>query len=189
MVKFINKYFSDKFTPTVRYLHYLILSLVLLQIVLSNFIEISDNGAISADSLEYFSTWAHISIGLSLLLFSFIFIIIELSKHGFDYFYPYLSGDITQLKLDIKQLKNKKIPEPNPKGLATIVQGLGLGALLLVVLSGTAWFLLWLYDSSLANDVKEIHEELTGIIEAYIIGHGSIGLIHIFITYKKSKPG
>ncbi len=73
MVKFINKYFSDKFTPSVRYLHYLILSLVLLQIVLSNFIEISDNGAISADSLEYFSTWAHISVGLSLLLFSFIF--------------------------------------------------------------------------------------------------------------------
>ncbi len=59
---------------------------------------------------------------------------------------------------------------------------------LLVVLSGATWFLLWLYDSSLANDVKEIHEELTGIIEAYIIGHGSIGLIHIFITYKKSKP-
>jgi cytochrome b561 len=185
MFKFIKMYFVEKFTPLIRYLHYLILVFVLFQILISNFIEINHDGVISFDIVEYYATWAHISIGLLLFFLTIIFITVELSKHNFSYFFPYLSGDTSQLKSDINQLKSLKIPEAEPKGLATIVQGLGLGALLLVVLSGSIWFLLWLYGSSLNSDVKEIHETLTGLIEAYVIGHGSLGLIHMFITYKK----
>ena len=187
MLKFIDKYFSDKFSPLVRYLHYLILILVLFQIIISNFIEISDDGIISHNILEQYSTWAHISIGLLLFVLAILFIIIELSKHGFAYFYPYVFGDITQLKIDINQLKHKKMPELAPKGLAAIVQGLGLGALMLVVLSGAGWFLLWIYDFPLANYVIEIHVLLTGLIEAYVIAHGSIGLIHLLLAYKNKK--
>ncbi|GMR16211.1 MAG: cytochrome b/b6 domain-containing protein [Gammaproteobacteria bacterium] len=187
MLKFFKIYFGNKFTPLVRYLHYLILVLVLCQIVISNFLEVSDDGVISRNVIEYYGTWTHISIGLLLLFLAIIFLYVELSKHGFSYFYPYLSGDISQLKSDISQLKSLGIPEAEPKGLAAIIQGLGFGALLLVVLSGSTWFLMWSYDSPLTNDVKEIHELLTGLIEAYVIGHGSLGLIHIFITYKKQK--
>ncbi len=187
MLNFIKKYFSDKLTPLVRYLHYLILVFVILQIIISNFIEVSSSGEIGQSVVEYYSTWMHISIGLSLLLLSIIFIIIELRKHGISYFYPYLRGNITQLKSDINQLRIKEIPEVSPGGLAATVQGLGLGALLLVVLSGTTWFLLWSYGLSLADDVKEIHELFTALIGAYVIGHGSMGLIHIFITYKNSN--
>lgn len=184
MLKFIKHYFLDKLTPLIRYLHYLILIFVLLQIFISNFAEVSDSGEIASNFIEYYATWAHISIGLSLLLLSLIFIIVEFSTHGFSYFYPYLSGDFTQLKSDINQLMAKKLPKLAPKGLAAIVQGLGLGALLLVVLSGAVWFLLWSNGSALASDIVEVHEALTSLIEAYVIGHGSIGLIHILIKYK-----
>jgi len=186
MLKHINQYFTDRFTPLIRNLHYLVLFFVLFQIVISNFIEVTNEGLVSHDLIEYYATWAHIGIGLLLLLLIGTLIIVELSKHGFSYFYPYLSGDIAQLKLDISQLKLFKIPDPAPKGIASIIQGLGLVASLLVVLSGTAWFILWLLDSLFANDAKEIHELLTGLIEAYVIAHGSMGLLHLFITYRKT---
>ena len=186
MLKYINQYFAGKFTSLIRNLHYLILFFILFQIVISNFIEVTDEGLVGHTVIEYYATWTHISIGLLLLLLVIIFIIVELSKHGFSYFYPYLSGDIAQLKLDINQLKLFKIPDLAPKGLAAIVQGLGLGAALLVVLSGATWFILWLLDSPLNNDVKEIHELLTGLIEAYVIAHGGMGLLHLFITYRKA---
>jgi len=187
ILRFIKKYFAEKFTPFFRILHYAILFLVLTQIVVSNFIKVSDDGVISHNIVEYYGTWIHISTGLFLVLLATIFIIAELNKRGFKYFYPYLSGDFSQLKLDIEKLKSLEMPDVSAKGLVAIVQGLGLGALLLVVSSGSAWFLLWSYDSSLANDAKEIHELFTGLIEAYVIGHGGIGLLHIFLAYKEQK--
>jgi cytochrome b561 len=187
MLKTIRNYFREKLTPSVRYLHYSILFLVLLQIILSNFIEINDDGAIGQNAIEYYSTWAHISVGLSLLLLAIVFTVVEFSKHGFSYFYPYLSGDLSQLKSDLSKLKSLEVPDASPKGLAAVIQGLGLGAILLVALSGTTWFVLRLYDLALANDVKEIHQLLTGLIEAYIIGHGGMGLMHIFIAFKEQK--
>ncbi len=187
MFKAINKYFTEKLTPLVRYLHYSILFLVLLQILLSNFIEINDDGVIGQSIIEYYSTWAHIGVGLSLVALALVFAIVELSKHGYLYFYPYLSGDFSQLKSDLRKLKSLEVPDASPRGLAAVIQGLGLGALLLVALSGAIWFVLWSYDLALADDVKEIHELLTGLIEAYVIGHGGMGLIHIFIVFKEQK--
>jgi len=116
MLQFILKYFSDKLTPLVRYLHYSILIFVLMQIFISNFIEISDDGVISQYFVESYATWTHISIGLLLLLLAVVFIIIELKKHGISYFYPYLSGDFSQLKLDIGILKKLALPEATHGG-------------------------------------------------------------------------
>lgn len=187
MFKTIRSYFSEKLTPLTRYLHYSILLLVLLQIVLSNFIEINDKGEIGQNTIEHYSTWAHISVGLLLVILALAFAMVELSKHGFSYFYPYLSGDITQLASDLRKLKSLKIPEASPKGLAAVVQGLGIGALLLVASSGATWFILWSYNYALASDAKEFHELLTGLIEAYVVGHGGMGLLHIYIAYKDQK--
>ena len=187
MISFIKIYFAQTFTPLIRYLHYLVIIFVLYQLLISNFIEVSDGGVIGSSVGEYYGTWSHIIIGLALLALAFVFIVIELSKHGCAYFYPYVFGDIDQLKADIHQLKSLTFPKLQPKGLAAIIQGLGLGALFLVVMSGAAWFLFWWFGSPLANDIKELHELFTGLIEAYIIGHGAIGMLHIFLTYRERK--
>ena len=73
------------------------------------------------------------------------------------------------------------MPVPRPKGLATAVQGLGLGALLLVVLSGLIWFILWRNGSSFAGLALETHKNVTLLIELYLIGHGCMALLHFFV--------
>lgn len=108
------------------------------------------------------------------------------NQRGFRYFYPYLWGDFKQIKEDINSLLAKKLPDSSPKGLAATVQGLGLGALSIVILSGIAWFILWLQQSPLALEARSIHKSLTILIEIYIYGHGGLGIIH-FIIWKKSK--
>ena len=72
-------------------------------------------------------------------------------------------------------------------GIAAIVQGLGFGALASVVLSGSSWFLSWIYGASWANSVIAIHIKLTGLIEAYVIGHGAMGILHLILQVKKQK--
>lgn len=78
------------------------------------------------------------------------------------------------------------MPESSPKWLAASIQGLGLGALVLVVLSGITWLILWWQDSALANKAKDIHKSLIGLIETYIMSDEIMGLIH-FILWRKAK--
>lgn len=61
------------------------------------------------------------------------------------------------------------------------MQGLGLGALLLVVLSGLIWFILWRNGSSFAGSALETHKNVTLLIELYLIGHGCMALLHFFV--------
>jgi hypothetical protein len=35
-----------------------------------------------------------------------------------------------------------------------------------------------------ADSIKEFHELLTGLIEAYVVGHGGMGVLHLFFKLK-----
>lgn len=145
----------------------------------------ADNGEISRKSGEFYGTWIHIITGLTLTPIVLLFIIIELKSHGFKYFFPYFYGNYGQIKGDFQSLQRLQLPEPNPYGIATIVQGLGFGALALVVLSGMTWFFSWQSGASWSDAIKEAHELFTGLIVAYVIGHGGMGALHIFLQWKK----
>jgi cytochrome b561 len=181
------EYLRERQPPVVRFLHIIILCLVLSQIIISNFMGFNDNGEVSKKIVEYYGTWIHIGTGLTLLPLTFVFIYIELKRHGIKYFFPYFYGDFSQLKKDLQQLKKIELPEPDAYGIAAIVQGLGLGALTLVVLSGFTWFLSWIYMAPWAESIKELHKLLTGLIEAYVVGHGGMGVLHLFFKLKNQK--
>jgi len=187
IIRITLEYLRERQPPVVRFFHITILCLVLSQIIVSNFMGFTGNGEISKKTVEYFGTWIHIGTGLSLLPITFIFIYIELKRHGITYFFPYCYGNFSQLKEDIQQLKQFKLPDPSAYGIAAIVQGLGLGALTLVVLSGLTWFLSWIYMAPWSDSIKEFHELLTGLIEAYIVGHGGMGMLHLFFKVKNQK--
>jgi cytochrome b561 len=187
IIQITLKYLRERQPPLVRFLHITILCLVLSQIIVSNFMGFADNGEISKKTVEYYGTWIHICTGLSLLPITFVFIFIELKRHGFKYFFPYFYGNFSQIKNDLQQLKRFELPEPSAYGIAAIVQGLGFGALTLVILSGLTWFFSWNYMAPWANSIKELHESLTGLIEAYVVGHGGMGILHLFFELKNQK--
>lgn len=187
MIHTTMEYLRERQPPVVRRLHILIVLLVCSQIIVSNFMGFSDNGDVSGKTVEHYATWIHIGTGLSLLPIALLFMVIELKRHGFKYFFPYLHGDLSQLKKDLQQLKRFKLPDPSAHGIAATVQGLGFGALALVVLSGAAWFFSWINMAPRADSIKALHQLLTGLIEAYVVGHGGMGLLHIFFESKKPK--
>ncbi len=178
------KFICERQPPLVRILHITILCLVLSQIVVSNFMGFADNGEVSRKTIEHYGTWLHISTGLLLLPVALVFFFVELKQHGLKYFFPYFYGNFSQLNEDVKKLKQFKLPEPSASGIAAIVQGLGLGALILVIWSGLAWFVSWAYIATWSDSLKEIHEILTGLIEVYVVGHGGMGFLHLFFQLK-----
>lgn len=180
----IWKFFGIYQTRKIRVIHLLILLLVITQIVISNWMEIAKTGVIVDQGYQFYCTWLHIILGVSLFFLVLYFIINRMKNKGIHHFFPYLFGDLSQIKKDIKLLSNLKLPESSANGIATSVQGLGLGALFLVVSSGLIWLFLWLQNSPLADEAKNIHKTLTGLIEIYIIGHGSMGLLHFILWYK-----
>jgi hypothetical protein len=187
MIHIMLEYLRERQPPAVRFLHMIILCLVLSQITISNFMGFTANGEVSTKTLEHYATWIHICTGLSLLPIALVFMYIELKRHGIRYYFPYFFGTFFQLKKDFQQLKQFELPEPSAYGIAAIVQGLGLGALALVVLSGSAWFLSWLYEAPWANSLKGLHQSLTGLIEAYVLGHGGMGMLHLLLRVRTSK--
>lgn len=178
------EYLTERQTPAIRLFHVLVLLLVISQILLSNFISFTDSGEISNKMLGYYGTWAHIIGGLILAPIACVFVLLVVKEHGLRYFFPYFINEHSQLKNDIELLKQRKIPAPSPYGLAAIVQGLGLISLLSTLLSGVIWFLSWSYGATWSDFFKETHGLLTGIVIAYAVGHGFMGLIHIYYLAK-----
>jgi hypothetical protein len=183
MIRQILIYLGERQTPTVRFLHVTILLLVLSQLLVSNFMGFGKNGVIVSHGVQHYFTWIHIAVGFSLLPITLLFVFVELRCHGLRYFFPYLA----QLREDIGELKKLRLPEPKAGGLAVIVQGLGLCALLIVILSGSAWFVFWEWQVPWMHAAMELHKLLTGLVITYLIGHGGMGALHILLHLIKVR--
>ena len=169
-------YLGETQSKNIRILHIAIASLIIVQIINSNFINIQGK------QLNW-GAWVHIFIGIIITIISIDFTYSRFQEKSVKYFYPYLFADFSQIKKDFNLLFKFKLPKANPYGLAATIQGLGLSALFLVILSGLSWFTCWLLELHIANNLLNIHKFLTGFIEAYIIAHGAMGTLH-FIAKK-----
>lgn len=168
--------------PYLRFLHAIIAVLVILQILSSFAMHMLSSGQINPRPQQLACLVVSYPVRpCSVVILSLLLAADSLTKRGFHYFFPYLWGDTEQLKKDIQASLRFKMVPPRPKGLATAVQGLGLGALLLVVLSGLIWFILWRNGSSFAGLALETHKNVTLLIELYLIGHGCMALLHFFV--------
>jgi hypothetical protein len=186
MLKHVWQYFGQTQPAFVRVLHLIILIGCVSQLITSNLVDLQ-NARLAGGSIAFgFGTWTHILPGLLLVVIAALFIAAELLRRGPKYFYPYLWGELSQLKADLKTLAGRRLPDAAPGGLAAIVQGLGLGALGLTLLSGLMWFLLVQRGSGLAHVAIEMHEALTGLVIAYLIGHGGMGVLHIFLWMRSN---
>ena len=157
-------------TPYLRVLHAIIAALVILQILSSFAMHMLPSGQINPAISSWLATWYHILAGLATVIAGLLLTAYSLTKRG----------------KDIRASLHFKMVPPRPKGLATAVQGLGIGALLLAVLSGLLWYLLWINGSPFAEPARKAHENLTLLIELYLFGHGGMALLHFFVWQRKS---
>ncbi|MFZ9035669.1 MAG: cytochrome b/b6 domain-containing protein [Francisellaceae bacterium] len=161
-----------------RLIHITMAILIVIQIIDSNFMHVH-----YPKPVLDFADWFHITIGFITLSIFLVFVAICFAKKGVKHYYPYLFLDFSQLRQDVKTLMRLKLPHANPYGMATSVQGLGLGALILVILSGALWFIAWWMNAPAAHELKSLHKSLTLLIEIYIIAHGVMGVFHFLMVY------
>ena len=174
-------------TPFFRVLHIIVAVLVLLQIVNSN---LTESEALSGFSLTGIITWFHVISGLALIVLGIIMLGWMLKQRGFRYYFAWLALDFKGVIEDVKVLFSFRLPETHAGGIAALIQGLGVLALLGVALCGGLWFALNSFygpSSALAESVLHFHKFLTVFIETYFWAHGAMGLIHIFLTVRSQR--
>jgi hypothetical protein len=155
-------------SPLLRFLHAVVVILVLLQFLTKLF---GLNGA-------------HLVLGLVLSFAGLLLVGCGLWKHGPRHYFPYLWGDTDQLAKDVAAIRGGKlIIAPRPKGLATVVQGLGMGALTMSLLTGLWWFRAWQYGD-ISHAAAAVHKVFVWLLLAYAAGHGGMALAHFAFWQK-----
>lgn len=178
------KFMSYFQPPVIRILHLTITLLILANLTLGYLFLCSTKNPATYILCSSF-LWLHISIGIIVVLLTLIFIPACLFHKGIKHFYPYLYGDTKQLIKDIKSSLSFKLIPPTSGGLAAVVQGLGLGALLLTVLAGLIWFIGWQTNGFYTGFFKKIHEVSATLLGLYLLGHGSMATIHFIVWQRK----
>lgn len=131
--------------------------------------------------------WGHAANGTLILTLALVLTAHSFYRRGLAHFFPYLFGNMTQLRSDVVDSLHFKIIGPRPGGLASSVQGLGLGALLFTALSGAAWLLLACTDSPLAGISIDFHPVAATLLTIYLAVHGAMALLHFTVWQKKMQ--
>lgn len=160
-------------SPFLRIVHALVVLLVILQLLSSDFTD-----------APFFSAF-HTAEGIVLCVLAVIMTVYSFSKRGFRYFFPYLWKDTEQLSKDLSSMLRFKLVAPRPKGLATCVQGLGFGALLLTAFAGLWWRELFHVSSHWAGFALSVHIFAAQLLIVYAVGHGFMALLHFVIWQRR----
>ena len=157
--------------PLLRVLHAVVVCMVLLQ-VLTHLLGLGT---------------MHMVFGLALCVLGFGLIACGLGMRGPRHYFPYLWGDMAQLTKDIAAIRSGKlIIAPRPKGLACVVQGLGMGALSMSLLTGLWWFRTWQLGTP-SHLAATLHGLFVWLLLAYAVGHGGMAMGHFFFWKKSTQ--
>lgn len=129
----------------------------------------------------------HIYGGLGLFIFAILFFTLVLHRRKTADLYPWLHGHWTQLNADCRTLLGRQLPEPSAGGLAATVEGLGLLALLLAVVTGSLWFVAINNHFDIAPTLLKIHKTSVGAIELYFYGHFAFAMLHLINWWRKTN--
>ena len=167
--------------PQLRIIHLVVILLVALQLISSQFMASPGRAGVVASM----ANTLHFTCGIVLVFLGIYFTGLSWRMRGLKRFYGYLWGEVEQLRKDIVETLHFRTVAPRPGGLATTVQGLGFGALLLAALSGLAWFVVWRMRLPYTHAFKEVHEALSTLIVLYFAGHGGMALLHFVLWQRK----
>ncbi|GAB4221889.1 MAG: cytochrome b/b6 domain-containing protein [Francisella sp.] len=160
--------------------------LIHISVALLVIIQILDSDYVHTRYGLNFGAYLHICGGMLIAVLSILLIFSALEKRGLRYYYPYLFNDYSNLKSDLLELVNLKLPNPKSGSIAAIVQGFGLVVICIAWISGSIWFIAWNFQFDFAHSLKELHKSLVGLIEFYLYVHGFMGIVHYIV--KKYFP-
>lgn len=157
--------------PVLRFLHALVVCLIAVQVLAQLF----GLGTV------------HIMLGLVLSMLGLGLVAFGIGMRGPRHYFPYLWGDMDQLARDVAAIRGGKlIIAPRPKGLACVVQGLGMGALGMTLLTGLWWFRSW-QMGDVSHTAASLHSLFAWLLMAYAVGHGGMALGHFFFWKKAAS--
>jgi hypothetical protein len=182
--QYIERHFPN---AALRYIHASLAILILFQIINSNLVHVSSLGSVKGGDIGEFGLWLHIISGILATLLTLVLCAFLLKTKSVKDFYPYLWGDFQQIKADGQQLLKRIWPDSHPRGMANVVQGLGVLALLGTEITAIIWLILWYQHWPLADTFRELHKFCTGWVEAYIIVHGSLALLRFVYEWRLGR--
>ncbi|MGR5132302.1 cytochrome b/b6 domain-containing protein [Vibrio alfacsensis] len=166
-----------------RYLHFAVLFWVLLQLLSSGLMHVHGDTELSQISDLAF---IHIYSGLALLPVCLIFATKVIMRRKIQDLYPWVSGNYHAIKEDIESVLKFELPEAKPSGLAATVEGLGILALILAVVTGSMWYLVVL-TSGPSEWLLSIHKMSVTFIQVYFFGHALFALLHLVQWWRESS--
>lgn len=161
-------------------LHAAVIIWVLTQFISSAFMTVK--GEMPIDQLAWFN-FIHIYSGAGLFVLALIFSAVVIKRRKLMDLYPWAFGRTKIIKADIKTLCAFKLPKARAAGLAASIEGLGILALWLALVTGALWYL---YSTTYGPSplLLNAHRLLVTFIQVYFIGHGAMALLH-FVGYLK----
>ncbi|MGR5235654.1 cytochrome b/b6 domain-containing protein [Vibrio alfacsensis] len=166
-----------------RYLHFAVLFWVLLQLLSSSLMHVHGDTELNQISDLAF---IHIYSGLVLLPVSLIFATKVIMRRKIQDLYPWLSGHYQVIKEDAESLLKLDLPEAKPSGLAATIEGLGILALILAVVTGSVWYLT-VFTSGPSEWLLSIHKLSVTFIQIYFFGHALFAMLHLAQWWRKSS--
>lgn len=153
-------------------LHALILFLSLSLICTSPWILIGRKLRSNATFWDLFHVYGGILTAVLAILFSF-----HVCRNGvWRQFFPWLVGDLVQVKQDLLGLTKAKMPVSGSKGLISLLEGLGIILLLLVAITGVIWFFA---SSDTALQWRSWHKLFAQGFIGFIVLHALLALSHL----------
>jgi cytochrome b561 len=178
----------DKIT---KILHWLIASMILVQLLSEEFMKRPKPGRIRTDEQELFFE-IHEWFGVILLVVVLLRFVFVIGRNEWSKLFPWITaegckGMVAELKEVPGWLLGKLRDAGEEDYLAKTVHGLGLLLALALGMTGTVLFAGMNPDGSMGDVVhffKETHEVLGELLWIYMIGHISMALLHQLMGHR-----
>ena len=122
---------------TSRVQHWLVAVLALWLILTSPWIGMR---RVIPDSASFWDR-AHIGVGLALTVLAVTYLVTNLVDGRWRQHFPWLAGDLSEVRSDFEAIAHLKIPSAGGAGLFSVIQGLLLVLLPAAALTGVGWLM------------------------------------------------
>jgi cytochrome b561 len=122
--------------------------------------------------------WSHVALGFAALTMGVVYARACTRDGGWRSYFPWLAGEVRAAARDVGGLFRRRLPSAEPGGLFAVIEGLLLLALLVVGVTGAAWFVLQGSDEAVV--CRGVHVVSARVLLGLIVAHVLAVASHLF---------